>query len=188
MRVFVLFVLVLMGCEEERIYTCPDNFEPQYGVRQIWIDSKCSDKAVDAILEGIDDLNQFTENHICQSTLEVVGEIYIDHEKQEISVDVPVIACYDDIPSWWYGSSFEKNNTIGFSSTKHGIRLFLFRRSTVSFGLIHHLILHEALHFIGLHDHHYGNGVMTPLVSNDRSYTKDDLDFFCDSFDCINDY
>lgn len=189
MRTLVLLVLLVLGCEDDDPgYSCPDGFEPQYKVKQIWVDSECSEKARDAILDGADDLNDFTREHLCQPILEVVGELQVDHETKSVDTDVPVIVCYGDIPSWWYGSSFDESNLIGFSSSIHGLRFFLFRRVPVAYGTIHHLMLHEAMHFIGLRGHHSGDGIMTEfgIVKSRRVYTLDDTEFFCDNFDCIN--
>lgn len=192
MRVFVLFVLVLMGCEEETVDQCVPNIEIQ--AKKLWIDETCSESMIELIVEASERVNDLSYDKICADTIEIAGILTVeDHDKKHGQVST--IVCYYDkvelndtaIASTWKKEVIEEDHQI----IEKGIDLYLWKLNLNDDVYIRMLIMHEMMHYIGVITHtEYGYHVMSPRLKHnshpDRNWSDMDKDLFCEYFDCTN--
>lgn len=179
MRCLFSVLLILIACEEEPVEPCTPIAD--YPIRQIYVDAECNPVTREAITRAIEKANDFTNEMICQDTIELIGELEV-YDKEDIKPDtdnLDVFVCYNNEPEWFNDSKYE--SWFGSSSRYKRftvIRLFLFWTPE---GLYESLIMHELIHYIGISGHtENSNAVMYKNINRQYYYTKADREFFKD--------
>jgi hypothetical protein len=166
MRIIIIGIILLTGCEEQTDWTCDvDVPEP---AKQLWIDTRCSERVAELVEDATDEMNRFGRRHMCRNLVEVVG--YTDDDS------LPSIQCRPGHSD--EGIAHANENTVSVYPDAFDGADDEWVRS---------IILHELTHWIGVGGHtKEKDACMYHQARGIDHYTPADRELICEWLDCIN--
>jgi hypothetical protein len=174
--VLIIISMIVIGCDDDRY--C--NVDGGYKIIPLRIDSSCDKNAVKAIRYAIDELNDWTSQHICQDLVELLPErVEVNHD--DLTPPRHTIGCYYEPPEWWGGST----EVLGTALRDQWIKIYWFQEKKWGPYYRIAILLHELGHYVMDNDHLAYPAVMFEYVEKNRlHYTKNDTEHLCSIYEC----
>lgn len=180
MKKAIIAFALMMACEDTDKHEICETDNPKYPIVDLYIDYACGDIDTKLILNAVGKLNRLAQENICQKIVNIVGYDVVCHT--EIELTGGKLACYY-YPQDWYFDNYDgfKGNAVAYKN----IRLFMFFEELTSRAARLSLIMHELMHFIGVHGHTKNKlDIMYTSDETKTEYTSGDVEHFCSFYDC----